>query len=844
MSSTSPAAGKTVLLFGVGLSTPPMIHYLTGFGIKVTACARNTKKIEKVLKEVKDQKLVQAAQFDISAEDYEKRLGELCPSCDIMVSMLPPTCHPKIAAAALKYGKHFFTSSYVSDAMAKLSPEFEKKGLLSINECGVDPGLDHMSAKRIIDEVHGVGGKILGFYSVCGGLPAPECNNPFGGGYKISWTPYGVLSAGTNNALYKFQGKNVTKPGTAIYDPPEWKHKISVKGKKTTFEWYPNRDSTPYIEHYSMPECQSIIRGTYRNNGWCNTLRGIAQLGLNSKTPSKTPIAGKTFLEAFVQVWNEANPQDALDAKADAAALKAKYAAKLQTDAKDKAITDLEWVGLFSTSERVGEGSKAPIDAMCELWTARMQYGEDEKDMIVMQHIFEVELKDGTREDLTSTLVNFGFGKYAHIPSKFTSMSRTVSLPLACAIRMKLEGRMGSLVGVKRPVMPEVYNAILDEVADFKTGPIKFVEAKLPTQIWLRNELKPMEERVALTPETAKELVDAGFRVTVEKSPGRCIPIEEYAKVGCEIAEANSWKDASYSAIILGLKELPEEQTFPLIHRHIHFAHCFKGQAGWQKILKRFKQGGGTLYDLEFLKLNNRRVAAFGRPAGMAGMALGLWQWANQKLGKAPIADLKSWKNKEAMCETVNAALDAVAKKTGEAKRPTALILGALGRCGKGASWVAEQCGVKPVLWDLAETKKGGPFKELLDVDIVINCIYLSKKIPPFLTKEMLDGERKLQVLVDVSCDTSNPNNPFPVYNTGTNFAQPTVAVETKNAAPFDVIAIDHLPSLIPLESSVNYSRDLVPYIKQLIKREAFVSEPVWKDAADLFQAKCKEAGL
>mmetsp|Transcript_2194 Transcript_2194/g.3170 ORF Transcript_2194/g.3170 Transcript_2194/m.3170 type:complete len:839 (-) Transcript_2194:177-2693(-) len=837
MTSSSPAAGKKVLLFGVGLSTPPMIHYLTSFGIQVTACARNLKKIEKVLKEVPDQKLVKAEVFDLSASDCEKRLDELAPSADIMVSMMPPPCHPKIAAAALKHGKHFFTSSYVSDAMEKLSQEFKNKGLLSINECGVDPGLDHMSAKKVIDHVHKEGGKILAFFSVCGGLPAPDCNNPFGGGYKISWTPYGVLSAGTNNALFKFQGKNVTKPGTKIYDPPEWKHVIDVEGKATTFEWYPNRDSTPYIKHYDMPECQSIIRGTYRNNGWCNTLRAIALLGLNDKNEFKGDLSSMTYLEAAVAFWNAKN-SDKLDAKASAADIKKKYASFLKCEETNKAITDIEWVGMFS-SDKIAAGAKAPIDVMCQLWTKNMQYGENEKDMIVMQHLFEVEYKNGTREELTSTLIDFGLGKYAHIPSKFTSMARTVSLPLACAIRMKLEDKIKD-TGVIRPVTPGIYNPILEEVEKL-SPPIKFVEKALPTAIWLRHEGgKPGEERTALTPETAKTLIDAGFRVTVEKSSQRCIPIEEYEKVGCKVAEQDSWPSAPYPTIILGLKELKEDGT-PLLHRHIHFAHCFKGQAGWKDVLTRFKAGGGTLYDLEFLKLNGRRVAAFGRPAGMAGMALGLWQWALQKLGKPAPSNLKSWKSKEAMCNTVKAALKEVEEKKG--LKPSALIIGALGRCGKGATWVAEQCGVTPIKWDLAETKGGGPFKALLDVDVLVNCIYLTVKIPAFLTKKMVEGKRKLSVFVDVSCDTSNPNNPFPIYNTGTTLTNPILSIGDSKA-PLDVVAIDHLPSLIPLESSINYSKALIPYIKELIERDALVKSPVWKDAADLFHAKLKEAGL
>mmetsp|Transcript_2358 Transcript_2358/g.3393 ORF Transcript_2358/g.3393 Transcript_2358/m.3393 type:complete len:591 (-) Transcript_2358:144-1916(-) len=590
-----------------------------------------------------------------------------------------------------------------------------------------------------------------------------------------------------------------------------------------------------------MPECHSIIRGTYRNNGWCNTLRAIALLGLNDKKECKDSLVGKTYLEGAVYVYNSRNPDAKLPASANADQLKEAYAKFLKSDTKNKAISDLEWVGQFS-NDKIPDGVKAPIDMMCTLWTAKMQYGEDEKDMIVMQHIFEVEYKNGAREEITSTLINFGLGKYHHIPSKFTSMARTVSLPLACAIRMKLEDRIEkNVTGVIRPVDPAIYNVILDEVSKFD-NPIIFKEAALPTAIWLRHEVKPGEERCALTPETAKELLDAGFRVTVEKSDTRCIPIEEYEKVGCKIAETASWPSAPYPTIILGLKELPEDNS-DLIHRHILFAHCYKDQAGWKELLARFKRGGGSLYDLEFLKLNGRRVAAFGRPAGMAGMALGLWQWAMQKLGKPAIADLKSWKSKEAMCETVRNALKEVEEKKG--LKPSTLIIGALGRCGRGATWVAEQCGVTTIIkWDMEETKGGGPFKALLETDVLVNCIYLTVKIPPFLTKEMVASPtRKLSVLVDVSCDTSNPNNPFPIYNTGTTLTSPILPVGDAKM-PLDVVAIDHLPSLIPLESSINYGKDLLPYLKELIHKDAFATKPVWKDAGDLFVSKTKAAGL
>jgi len=349
---------------------------------------------------------------------------------------------------------------------------------------------------------------------------------------------------------------------------------------------------------------------------------------------------------------------------------------------------------------------------------------------------------------------------------------------------------------------------------------------------WLRHETKPNERRTGLLPEHVKQLLSAGHQVTVENSPVRCAPDAEYQSAGGKMVAAGTWKSAPEDAVILGLKELPEEDA-PLVHRHIFFAHCFKGQAGAKELLTRFKKGGAELYDLEFLNDDKgRRVAAFGRAAGTVGMALGILNWCYQKLrptsAKPMEPQLETYNSYEDLVKHAKDLLAQVKAKTGET--PTSIVIGALGRCGSGSCWFADSAGIGEKLsrWDLAETKKGGPFKEILDHDIFVNDIYLMSQIPPFLTKELLSEKRNLSVVVDVSCDATNPFNPVPIYTAITDFDDPCVRV----APGLDVIAIDHLPSLVPRESSKEFVDSLLPHLLE------FPNTPVWTGALKLFNDK------
>ncbi|NOC46840.1 saccharopine dehydrogenase [Ruegeria sp. HKCCD7559] len=328
------------------------------------------------------------------------------------------------------------------------------------------------------------------------------------------------------------------------------------------------------------------------------------------------------------------------------------------------------------------------------------------------------------------------------------------------------------------------------------------------THLWVRAEQRPNEERVGLTPEGAAALIAAGIRVTVEESHARAIPLDGYTEAGCEIAPENSWPEAPLDAIIFGLKELPEDGT-PLPHRHIMFGHAFKGQHSGRALLERFKAGGGTLYDLEYLvDEDGRRVAAFGYWAGYAGAAVTLKTWAAQQRGEI-CGPVGVYPGKDALNAELLAELDA----TG-APRPRAIVIGALGRVGTGAADLCEAMGVAVTKWDMAETARGGPFPEILDLDLFLNCIFARPGTPVFVPREALTAPRKLTAIGDVACDPDSDYNPVPVYDRATTWQEPALRVATDPV--MDVMAIDNLPSMLPVESSEDYAAQLLPSLLTL----------------------------
>ncbi|KAI0104650.1 alanine dehydrogenase [Nemania sp. FL0031] len=367
----------------------------------------------------------------------------------------------------------------------------------------------------------------------------------------------------------------------------------------------------------------------------------------------------------------------------------------------------------------------------------------------------------------------------------------------------------------------------------------------MPTTLHLRSETKPLERRSPISPATAKALLDAGYIVNVEHSPGRIYRDEEFAAIGASMVPEGSWANAPTDNIIVGLKELPEGNS-PLSHIHIQFGHCYKNQDGWDAYLSRFARGNGLLYDIEFLtNSEGRRVAAFGYWAGYAGAAIALLAWSHQMLHN-PDTSLGAIPLYASAQELVGAVKTAVgeALPKNAIKPPRIIIIGANGRCGTGATDICTAVGIPSdsiLQWDLAETARGGPFPEIASSDIFINCVYIgSTAIPPFTTIDALSQPgRNLRVICDVSLDPNNPNNPVPVYKDYTTFVKPTLRVPVKGDGPaLSVVSIDHLPSLVAREASDEFSELLLPSLLTLSQR---TNEGVWLRAQKIYEEKVTE---
>jgi saccharopine dehydrogenase (NADP+, L-glutamate forming) len=357
----------------------------------------------------------------------------------VVVSLVPYVFHPLVARACIRRRRPMVTTSYVSEAMKALADEARTAGVILLNEVGLDPGIDHMEAKRIIDGVHRSGGRVLGFTSYCGGLPAPESNtNPFG--YKFSWSPRGVLLAGKNAARYLQDGREIRIPADDLFDS----FTLRPVAGMGVFEAYPNRDSLPYAEIYGIPETRTIFRGTFRYPGWCRTLKKIGELGYLGQ--EERDLSGMTALDLTLSLA-EAEP---------GADPKRAVASRLGLDPDADVIARLEWLGLLGR-EPLGLKRGSPLDGLEKLMLAKLQYGPGERDMIVLQHEIDAEMPDGRREKITSTLIDYG------IPGGDSSMARTVGLPAAAGARLVLEGRLSGR-GVLIPVIPEIYDPILAEL--------------------------------------------------------------------------------------------------------------------------------------------------------------------------------------------------------------------------------------------------------------------------------------------------------------------------------------------------------------------------------------------
>ena len=346
----------------------------------------------------------------------------------------------------------------------------------------------------------------------------------------------------------------------------------------------------------------------------------------------------------------------------------------------------------------------------------------------------------------------------------------------------------------------------------------------------MRAEQRNNEERVGITPAGAAELIAAGIKVTVEHSSVRAIPIQGYIDAGCAVADENSWPNAPADAIIFGLKELPEDGA-PLHHKHILFGHAFKGQPVGQILLKRFKAGGGTLYDLEYLvDETGRRVAAFGYWAGYAGAAVALKCWAAQRRGDIAGA-VKTYPSSAALLDDLSTELDGM-------DPPTAIVIGALGRVGSGAADLCASLGIDVTKWDIAQTASGGPFPQILDQDVFLNCILARPGTPAFVPASAKTAPRMLSVIGDIACDPDSDFSPIKVYDRTTSWAAPALRVHDDPI--LDVTAIDNLPSLLPVESSEDYAGQLLPSLLTL----GDLLGGVWGRAFETFATATKDISV
>jgi saccharopine dehydrogenase-like NADP-dependent oxidoreductase len=426
---------KRILVLGAGLVSRPMVRYLLEVpDFEVSVASRTVSKAEELVGTHERGKAIA-----VNVDD-DVALEKLVVGADIAVSLLPYTYHVKVANLCLKHRKPLVTTSYVSDAMRALDGPAKQAGLIFLNEIGLDPGIDHMSAMKIIHDVQKSGGKVASFMSYCGGLPAPEANdNPLG--YKFSWSPKGVVMAGRNDARYLKDGKEVFVPGADLFGH-RWPLKVADGYE---FEAYPNRNSLPYIELYGLAGARTMFRGTLRNPGWCATLKAIADLGVLKDDAVKTGIAALTpaqWLRAYVPGNGK---------------LRADAAQKLGLDESDPVLDRFAWLGMFD-EKPVGIPQGSNLDILAKLMLDRMAYRPGERDMVVLHHEFVAEYPGKAARRVYSTLIDCG------IPNGDSAMARTVSLPAAIAVRMILQGQI-RLTGVHIPVTPAVYEPVLAELA-------------------------------------------------------------------------------------------------------------------------------------------------------------------------------------------------------------------------------------------------------------------------------------------------------------------------------------------------------------------------------------------
>ena len=438
---------KKILVIGAGRSAVTLIKYLLDNSAtnnwKVTVADFSLELAEEAVRSHENGK---AIFFNVT--DEQQRETEI-ENADIVISMLPASLHITVAKDCVRLKKNLVTASYVSNEIAELDKDAKQAGVLLLNEIGLDPGIDHMSAMQVIDEIKENGGELTSFKSFCGGLVHPDYdNNPWN--YKFTWNPRNVVLAGQGTAQYIENGDYKYIPYTSLFERTE-EMEVLDAGE---FEVYANRDSLSYRKSYGLDNIPTLFRGTLRRKGYSEAWNVFVQLGMTDDTyklENSESITNREFINMFLSFD-------------DALTVEEKLCKQFNLSVDDVIYKKLDWLGIFS-EDKVGMENASPaqiLQAICEIkWTL----GTEDKDMIVMQHQFEF-LQDGKQKRLNSSLLVFGDDP------RYTSMAKTVGLPVAIATKLILTGDIKS-TGVKIPTTKDIYIPVLKELEE---NGINFVE--------------------------------------------------------------------------------------------------------------------------------------------------------------------------------------------------------------------------------------------------------------------------------------------------------------------------------------------------------------------------------
>ncbi|MFT6970769.1 MAG: saccharopine dehydrogenase-like NADP-dependent oxidoreductase [Roseivirga sp.] len=428
-----------ILILGAGRSATSLINYLLSaaqendWHVTVADYA-----LQLAQEKVKDSANAIAKAVNIREES--ERI-QLVGDADVVISMLPASFHPLIAETCLDLSKHLLTASYVSDDMKALDQQAKDKGLLFLNECGLDPGIDHMSAKKIIDHIRNKGFELTAFESFAGGLlmPNPDNDNPWQ--YGFTWNPRNVVLAGQGTVQFIQEGKFKFIPYHKLFKRTEMIH-IPGHGY---FEGYANRDSLMYMDVYGLQNIKTVFRGTLRRPGFCKAWDVFIQLGATEDTYQMEGVNEMTHRQ-FINSFLTYNPNDSVELK---------LAHYLGLELEGPEMHKLKWLDVFEeTAIGLKKGTPAQIleHILKKKWTIR----PDEKDQIVMWHLFDY-IENGKKKRIRSAMVANGEN------STETAMAKTVGFPLGVATKLLLQGKIEAR-GVVIPITPEFYEPILAEL--------------------------------------------------------------------------------------------------------------------------------------------------------------------------------------------------------------------------------------------------------------------------------------------------------------------------------------------------------------------------------------------